>query len=69
MTRSIGESCRRFVVQKKPNKRVSTRCDIIHLKKVQGQVKLTDGDGSQYNDYLGLGADGVVTGKPSGNVP
>ena len=45
------------VMLAKETKQITT----VHLNKVQGQVKLTDGDGSQCK-YLGVGTDGGHTG-------
>lgn len=56
----MGESCRRVEQEKKP--RQTTHYDIIHLHEVQGQVKSTDGNGSQYNGYFrGWGLTGRAT--------
>lgn len=40
------------VLSKKKKPRQTTHYDIIHLHEVQGQVKSTDGNGSQYNGYF-----------------
>ena len=48
--------------QKKPTKQKATKqITAVHLNKVQGQVKLADGDGSQ-SKYLGVGTDEGHTG-------